>query len=117
MAQPLHIIPEVSGVPVTDFAADNDFTTDAFAVGEGFSVNHIFSFVTLNNSVGGAPKYTLQAQNNLDKWDDYPNAINISLGDGLKGNNIEYLKFRIVYNSLGVSSGTLSMEMTLKHPR
>lgn len=117
MATPIHIIPEVSGVPVTNFAADNDFTTDPFAIGDGFTLNHIFSFVTLDNSTGGAPKYTLQAQNNLDKWDDYPNAINIPLGDGLKGSNIEYLKFRIVYTSSGVSSGTLSMEMTLKHPR
>jgi len=118
MSKPIQIIPEVAGTPVTAYDASVPFTTDAFAVNAGFCFNSVWSFITVDNTTGGAPKYTLECSNDGTNWYEYnPASTNVSLGESLMDDKLPWVYFRIVYASGGGVTGTTSMEMTLKHPR
>lgn len=115
MSKPIQIIPEVLGVPVTAFDASAPFITDAFAVNLGFQDSWHWSFVAVDNTAGGNPQYTVEASNDDSNWFEYGSAsTNVSLGTPLMDNKLPWIYFRINYDG-GASSGTTSMEITLKH--
>ena len=103
------IIPQVAGVPVTNFDASNPFITDSFTP-KGFDESYEWTLVSIDNSTGGNPRYTLEASQDGVNWASYSVVtINVPLGTPLIGSKLAWRHLRVNYNG-SATGGTTSLQ-------
>ncbi len=109
MGKILTIIPEVAGVPVVARDASVAFITDTFSP-IGFDESYEWTFVPIDNSSGGNPRYTLEASQDGVNWTDYSSVtINVTLGTPLVGRQLAWRHLRIDYDG-GATGGDVTMK-------
>ncbi|GAG46875.1 unnamed protein product [marine sediment metagenome] len=101
----------VSGTPVVGYDGTGDFTTDAFRL----CFNHAWAFSVTDSTTGGSPDYTIEVSNDDVQWYEYnSDSTNVSLDDGVDDTHMVWKYFRVVYDSTGVGSGTVTFWLSLK---
>lgn len=103
---------KILGSDAKNVDATSDATTDAYEM----EISHDWSVSIKDNSVVGLPTYTIEVSNNDSTWYNLNTLSNdVKFVDSIASDFISHRYMRIVYSANGSTSGTISIELSIKN--
>jgi hypothetical protein len=114
MACSIEIIPTIAGVPVTDYAANAPFVTDAIDL----ELNYSWNLATCSTGFDATGLITIEipcsASGDWLPYDEAARSVEFYDDIVFKDTHLPFDQIRVKYVPFGNTTGTVSMVLTLK---